>query len=169
VDEDPVRAALDGARGLARSRPGRRAARSSSRRRSTDDQSRRGGYSGPAADATDPQPVGEVLAGYVGERGWRGPLNAARVFADWPGLVGTDVAAHCTPASLRDGELTVRAQSTAWATQLRLLAGTLLARLADELGPDVVRKLVVTGPTAPSWKHGTFTVRGGRGPRDTYG
>lgn len=167
MDDDPVRAALAGARNLARDRPIRR----TGRRRSGDQDrgSRRGGYSGPAPDATDPQPVGEVLARYVGERGWRAPLNSARVFSDWAAIVGQDVAAHCIPASLRDGELTVRAESTAWATQLRLLSGKLLARLVEELGGDVVRKIVITGPTAPSWKHGGFSVRGARGPRDTYG
>jgi predicted nucleic acid-binding Zn ribbon protein len=65
--------------------------------------------------------------------------------------------------------LRIAAESTAWATQLRLLAGTLLARLVAELGPDVVTKLSISGPTGPSWKHGGRSVRGGRGPRDTYG
>jgi predicted nucleic acid-binding Zn ribbon protein len=65
--------------------------------------------------------------------------------------------------------LRIAAESTAWATQLRLLAAAMLARLVAELGPDVVTKLVITGPTAPSWKHGGFSVRGARGPRDTYG
>ena len=36
------------------------------------------------------------------------------------------------------------------------------------VGGDVVTKLRVVGPTAPSWKKGPRTVRG-RGPRDTYG
>jgi predicted nucleic acid-binding Zn ribbon protein len=130
----------------------------------------RGGYSGPARDeAADPHPLGEVLAGYVEDRGWHRPLAEARVFAEWPALVGTDVAAHCVPSALRDGELRIAAESTAWATQLRLLAAAMLARLVAELGPDVVTKLVITGPTAPSWKHGGFSVRGARGPRDTYG
>ena len=47
--------------------------------------------------------------------------------------------------------------------------GTLLARIVAELGPDVVTRIVVTGPVAPSWKHGPRSVRGARGPRDTYG
>lgn len=163
---DPAAAALANARALARGRPSRRTRR---RRAESDERPRRGGYSGPGPDSTDPQPVGAVLAGYVDDRGWQRPLNQARVFSDWAAIVGADVAAHCQPVSLRDGELSVRAQSTAWATQLRLLAGTLLARLADELGPGTVAKLVVTGPTGPSWKHGRFTVPGSRGPRDTYG
>jgi predicted nucleic acid-binding Zn ribbon protein len=165
---DLPRAALTEAREIARARP----RRGPGRRRERSDTAtgeRRGGYSGPAPDERDPQPIGRVLAGYVEERGWQLPLAQARVFADWAALVGPDVAGHSTPVALREGELKISAQSTAWATQLRLLAGTILARLVDELGPDVVTKLIITGPVGPSWKHGHFSVRGTRGPRDTYG
>jgi len=164
---DLTRAALTDARQIARARP----ARSTGRRRPREDTAgaRRGGYSGPAPDEIDPQPVGRVLAGYVEDRGWQLPLAEARVFADWSALVGDEVAAHCTPIGLRDAELKISAESTAWATQLRLLAATLLTRLVAELGPEVVTKLIITGPLGPSWKHGGFSVRGTRGPRDTYG
>lgn len=110
-----------------------------------------------------------MIRAAAGDLGWERPLNQGRVFADWAGLVGRDVAAHCRPESLRERELTVQAESTAWATQLRLLSSTMLARLAAELGPDVVASLRITGPTGPSWKHGRFSVPGARGPRDTYG
>jgi predicted nucleic acid-binding Zn ribbon protein len=172
---DIAAAALADAQRIARAKPrrgtaaGRRVRRENLAGRSVTDRNR-GGYSGPGRDdGVDPHLVGDVLAGYVDERGWARPLAAARVFAEWPALVGSDVAAHCAPATLRDGELRIAAESTAWATQLRLLSATLLARLVAELGPEVVTKLVITGPTAPSWRHGAFTVRGARGPRDTYG
>jgi predicted nucleic acid-binding Zn ribbon protein len=166
---DLVRAALAGAQRIARTRPKGRLRRRRGAAEGQDAQRRRGGYSGPAPDDTDPQELGSVLAGYIGDRGWDRPLAEARVFADWTSLVGADVAAHCAPAQLREGELRVTAESTAWATQLRLLAASLLARLADELGPDVVHKVVITGPVGPSWRHGPRSVRGARGPRDTYG
>jgi predicted nucleic acid-binding Zn ribbon protein len=165
---DIARSALTDARQMARGRPVRKAGRRGSAK-SPAPGARRGGYSGPGPDENDPQPVGNVLAGYVEDRGWQLPMAQARVFADWAGLVGADVAAHSTPMVLRDGELKVSAESTAWATQLRLLAATLLARLVAELGPDVVSKLSITGPIGPSWKHGGYSVRGTRGPRDTYG
>lgn len=131
---------------------------------------RRGGYSSAKPDPVrDPQRLGDLLGGYVADQGWQRPLAQARVFADWSELVGADVAGHCSPSTLTEGELHIQAESTAWATQLRLLASTLLARLVAELGPEVVTKLVITGPTAPSWKHGGRSVRGARGPRDTYG
>ena len=167
-DDDPARAALAGARGSSRTSGRRRPTR---RRRRPDEPGRnRGGYSAPGPDpARDPQLLGALLPGYVADLGWERPLADARVFAQWSSLVGADVAAHCEPQSLRDGELRITAESTAWATQLRMLAGTLLARLVAELGPHVVTKLVISGPTAPSWKHGPRSLRNGRGPRDTYG
>ena len=91
------------------------------------------------------------------------------MFADWPTLVGAEIAGRCAPVSLREGELRLAAESTAWATQLRLMSGTLLARLVAELGPNVVTRLHISGPVGPSWKHGAWSVHGARGPRDTYG
>lgn len=165
--DDLARRALAGAQRIARPRPNRTA--KTVRRRGRTDQRQAGYHSGPAPDENDPQPIGQLLAGYVDERGWQLPLAEARVFADWAALVGEDVAAHSTPTALHDGELRVTAESTGWATQLRMLAGTLHARLVAELGPDVVTKLIIAGPSGPSWKHGGYSVRGGRGPRDTYG
>jgi predicted nucleic acid-binding Zn ribbon protein len=168
-DTDLARAALAGARRIAR--PRRRGRDGGRRTRRENLMGRnKGGYSGPGPDsASDPQRIGPLLAGYLDERGWDKPLAQARVFAEWPALVGADVAAHCAPQSLNNGELRIAAESTAWATQLRLLSSTLLARLVAELGPQVVTKLIITGPVGPSWKHGGWSVRGGRGPRDTYG
>lgn len=93
---------------------------------------------------------------------------AAGVLANWDRLVGPDIAAHCRPASLVDGELVLVAESSAWATQLRLLTRTLSARLTEQVGPGVVRGIVVRGPVQADWRKGPRRVRG-RGPRDTYG
>jgi predicted nucleic acid-binding Zn ribbon protein len=65
--------------------------------------------------------------------------------------------------------LTIAADSSAWATQLRLLAGALLRRLNEELGHGTVTKVVVHGPGRGSWRRGPLAARDGRGPRDTYG
>lgn len=126
------------------------------------------GYSGPGPDPRDPQPFGAVLARLVKARGWQRPAAEATVFGAWERVVGPDVAEHSRPVKLEGGELTVEAESTAWATQLRLLAGSLLQRIAAEVGHNVVTKLHIHGPAAPSWSRGPRRVRG-RGPRDTYG
>ncbi|MFI9640361.1 DUF721 domain-containing protein [Micromonospora sp. NPDC051925] len=126
------------------------------------------GYSGPGPDPRDPQPLGAVLERLMKARGWQQPAAEATVFGAWERVVGAEIAQHSRPVKLEDGELTVEARSTAWATQLRLLAGSLLRRIAGEVGHNVVRKLHIHGPAAPSWSRGPRRVRG-RGPRDTYG
>jgi predicted nucleic acid-binding Zn ribbon protein len=90
------------------------------------------------------------------------------VFSNWSTLVGGDIAEHTKPVALEGGALTVQAESTAWATQLRLLQRQILKRIADGVGNDVVRRIKVQGPAAPCWRYGPRHVPG-RGPRDTYG
>ncbi|PWR09510.1 DUF721 domain-containing protein [Micromonospora acroterricola] len=126
------------------------------------------GYSGPGPDPRDPQPLSVVLDRLMKARGWQQPAAEATVFGAWERVVGAEVAQHSRPVKLENGELTVEARSTAWATQLRLLAGSLLKQIAREVGHNVVRKLHIHGPAAPSWSKGPRRVRG-RGPRDTYG
>ena len=124
--------------------------------------------SGAHPDDRDPQLLGPTLDRLVADQGWETDAAVGGVMGRWAEIVGSEVAAHAEPVSWTDGELVVQADSTAWATQIRLLAPTLLARLAAELGPGTVRSVTVRGPSAPSWKKGLRSVPG-RGPRDTYG
>ena len=121
------------------------------------------GYSG-----RDPLGLGNVVNRMVAERGWSSPVAVGSVMSRWRELVGEDIASHCTPESFEGTVLRVRCDSTAWATQLRLLSTALLDRFRRELGDGVVTSLHVLGPAAPSWRKGSRHVRG-RGPRDTYG
>ncbi len=164
-----ARAALEAARARREAaRPRRRSTESPSGSADGSSGRRPRGYSGPGPDPRDPQPLSAVMARLVKARGWQRPTAEATVFGAWEKVVGADVAAHCRPVKLEGGELTVEAESTAWATQLRLLAAKLLVRIAGEVGPNVVTKLHIHGPAAPSWNRGPRRVRG-RGPRDTYG
>nr|QLK01101.1 DUF721 domain-containing protein [Micromonospora carbonacea] len=161
-----ARAVLDAAKA-------RRAAATKTRRRSVVSGDGEGGrrlrgYSGPGPDPRDPQPLGVVLGRLMKARGWEQPAAEATVFGAWERVVGPEVAQNSRPVKLENGELTVEARSTAWATQLRLLAASLLRQIASEVGHNVVRKLHIHGPAAPSWSRGPRRVRG-RGPRDTYG
>ncbi|HWC35562.1 MAG TPA: DciA family protein [Mycobacteriales bacterium] len=125
-------------------------------------------WSGAGPDARDPARLGDAVHDLVRDRSWERTLTAAGLLPRWADIVGADIAAHCRPERLTDGELTCVAESTAWATQLRLLNRQLLARIAAEVGDGVVTRLRVHGPTAPDWRHGPLRVMG-RGPRDTYG
>lgn len=124
--------------------------------------------SGARPSARDPQPVGAVADAIITVRGWEEPLEVAGVVGRWREIVGEEVAEHATIERFEDGHLVVRASSTAWATQVKLLQGELRRRISAVVGADVVREITVLGPAGPSWKHGLRSVRG-RGPRDTYG
>jgi predicted nucleic acid-binding Zn ribbon protein len=119
--------------------------------------------------ATDPQPLAEAIGGLLDDEGWTLAAATGSVFGRWAQIVGRDLAAHTTPEKLTDGELTVAADSTAWATQLRLLSGQLIKRLNAELGDGSVLRVRVVGPVTSARQPGQWRVRGSRGPRDTYG
>jgi len=128
-----------------------------------------GSFSGAYPDERDPQLLGGEVGRLVNQRGWGLDLQVRGVFARWTEVVGEEIGAHSTPETLTDGTLVVRTDSSAWATQLKLLAPTLVKRLNTELGSGTVTVVEVLGPHAPSWKHGKRGLRDGRGPRDTYG
>jgi predicted nucleic acid-binding Zn ribbon protein len=161
------RSALESARAASRRSPRRSGARRVAGRRGAE--MRRGGYSGPGPDPRDPQPFGTLVRRLVEDRGWEATAANASILSNWAGVVGAELAGRCQPVSLRDGELTLAAESTAWATQLRgVLLPMLMTRIRSELGPDVVTRIRVHGPTAPTWGSGPRRIAG-RGPRDTYG
>jgi predicted nucleic acid-binding Zn ribbon protein len=169
---DAVRAALGRARAAAAARgdkpgqPGRAAAiyaRNKERREGANTRS------GARPDARDPQGVASAISRLVAERGWSETVAVGGVLGRWEAVVGADIAAHCTPLSFADGVLTVAADSSTWAAQVRLLTPTLLRKLADEVGEGTVQRIVVRGPSASSWKHGPRVAPGSQGPRDTYG
>lgn len=166
---DAAQAALNRMRDAAAARGEiRRApARSASQKTRRSSQSTRG-FSQFHASGRDPLGLGKVVGRLVAERGWSSPVAVGSVMAEWATLVGPEISAHCTPESFTDTTLHVRCDSTAWATQLRLLSISLLDKFRAELGEGVVTSIQVLGPSAPSWRKGGRSVNG-RGPRDTYG
>ena len=125
--------------------------------------------SGARPDDRDPQLLDQAMGRLIANHGWELDLKVQGVFGRWAELVGSEVADHCTPESFDDGRLVVRTDSTAWATQLKLLAPSVVRRLNTELGHGTVTVIEVLGPHLPSWTKGRLSSRDGRGPRDTYG
>lgn len=118
----------------------------------------------------DPKPLGAILDNLIEAEEFGVPSSIANLSARWPDIVGPEVAAHVQIESFHEESktLNLRTDSTAWATQLRLLAAQIVQKITDEFGENVVENLSVNGPKAPSWIYGKRRVPG-RGPRDTYG
>ena len=123
----------------------------------------------PREKIGDPQSLSSVLSELVTTRDWRQGIAEGSLFTEWVSVVGADIGSHSTPISLVDGVLTVQASSTAWATQLTLMATSLLKTISNSAPGALVEEILVLPPGAPSWKKGIRTIRNSRGPRDTYG
>ena len=118
---------------------------------------------------TDPQSLSSVLSEVIQNRNWNQGVAEGNLFSDWSTIVGSEIAEHTTPISLVDGKLTIQSSSSAWATQMRLMQDELLKTISSSAPGALVEALVFIGPHAPSWKKGLRTIKGARGPRDTYG
>lgn len=165
---DLVRRTLEEARGAARQQ-----GKNVGRGRHAPEQRRAGGsgrrrWSGPGPDSRDPQLLGSLTNEVAKTRGWSGRVAEGAVFGRWRAVVGDQIAAHAEPTALHDGVLTISAESTAWATQLRMVQAQILAKIGAAVGDGVVKSLKIVGPVGPSWRKGPRSVPG-RGPRDTYG
>ena len=117
----------------------------------------------------DPTLISDVLTNLVSDRQWESGLAEGNLFAQWEKIVGSDIATHTNPISILDGVLLIQCSSTAWATQLQSVHDQLVETISSSAPGALVESLRFTGPTAPSWKKGIRTIRGARGPRDTYG
>jgi predicted nucleic acid-binding Zn ribbon protein len=122
----------------------------------------------PFGSGRDPHGIEDVLDGLTSRLGWNSPLARAELLASWTGLVGAETAEHSTPVAIEDGVLTVHCDSTAWATQLRLMRGNITTEIARTYPDAGIESIKFEGPNAPSWKRGPRSIPG-RGPRDTYG
>ena len=118
---------------------------------------------------TDPQLISDVLKNLIQDREWQSGIAEGNLFANWENIVGAEIAEHTEPIAILEGVLTIRTSSTAWATQLNLISNDVLASLQASAPGALVEKLSIIGPQGPTWKRGLRTIRGARGPRDTFG
>jgi predicted nucleic acid-binding Zn ribbon protein len=116
----------------------------------------------------DPGSFAEAMGALTNQMGWSTDLARADLMHQWEEIVGSDIAAHTIPAGVSEGVLEIHCDSSAWATQLRLMRGELVENLAHRFPEATIVELSIKAPGVPSWKHGRRSVPG-RGPRDTYG
>jgi predicted nucleic acid-binding Zn ribbon protein len=107
----------------------------------------------------DPRSFGAAIRDLLADRGWEQQAAVGGVFGNWAQIVGRELAEHTTPTAFEDGEVVVAADSTAWATQVRVLAPTLVRRLNEELGDGTVQRVKVQGPTSGRRRPGAWRIR----------
>jgi predicted nucleic acid-binding Zn ribbon protein len=91
--------------------------------------------------------VGEVLNSLGVRLGLGRSADVGIIWKRWDQIVGTTIAGHAEPSSLRDGLLRIRAESPAWAAELSYLAGEIKTRANELVGRDAITDVRVwTGP-----------------------
>jgi predicted nucleic acid-binding Zn ribbon protein len=122
----------------------------------------------PFGGGRDAVGLGEVIDSLTAKLGWNSPLAQSELLASWAEIAGAETAEHSTPVGIEEGVLTVTCDSTAWATQLRLMRSQIATQIALRFPEAGIESVRFQGPNAPSWKRGPRAIPG-RGPRDTYG
>jgi predicted nucleic acid-binding Zn ribbon protein len=137
---------------------------SDARKRAT----REPGSTRPFGGGREPEGLGSVMDAMTSRLGWNSPLAQSELLASWAEIAGAETAEHSTPVGIDEGVLSVRCDSTAWATQLRLMRVQVMTSIATRYPDAGIQSVRFEGPGAPSWKKGPRSIPG-RGPRDTYG
>jgi predicted nucleic acid-binding Zn ribbon protein len=111
--------------------------------------------------------VADLLPKILDEVGLGGASDAIRLLHAWDAALGAPNAVHCRPEGLRGGTAWGRVRDSAWMQRVQLDKPRILARLAEALGPGVVRDLRLRiGPVddpAPSGSRGSPDRSGSSG------
>ncbi|MCU1481565.1 MAG: hypothetical protein JWQ19_2351 [Subtercola sp.] len=126
------------------------------------------GESVPYGLGRDPKGISSVMDALTNDLGWSGSLAKSDLMLAWREIAGDETAEHSHPTEITDSVLSVQCDSTAWATQLRLMRSMIMTRIANEYPEAGIQSIRFLAPDAPSWKRGSRSIPG-RGPRDTYG
>lgn len=101
--------------------------------------------------------LGDLLDGAGARFGMDQTRRIGVVWRKWREIVGPEVAAHAQPSSLRKGVLRVRADSPAWANEIKYLGEEIRSRANEVAGSDVVSEVRLwvgtrdrEGPSPPS-------------------
>lgn len=89
----------------------------------------------------EPKRVSASLGDAARALGAEGAVELAALRSAWPATAGELVAAHCQPAEVRNGCLTVVVDNPAWASEVRIFQGELLSRVRSVV-PSVRRIMV---------------------------
>lgn len=88
--------------------------------------------------------ISQTLQKVLTARGLSGRLGIYRVIGRWDSVVGTVIARHAQPHSIRGKKLTVQVDSPVWMQQLALLKPDLIEKVNKGLGPETVKEIKLT-------------------------
>ncbi|MFF3733361.1 DciA family protein [Streptomyces sp. NPDC002476] len=108
-------------------------------------------------DGREPTGFAAVLQGLMADRAWDVPAAGGSILDQWAAIaagLSPKLAAHVEAVAFHaeTGQLDLRPDSPAYATQLRLISARIVAAANDAVGTQAVRsvRVLVVGATAPA-------------------
>lgn len=95
-----------------------------------------------SARSNNPQPLGELLEDVIERLGVQEKVDEARVVDAWDAVAGDQVRKVTESAWMKGGTLYVKIASAAWRQELHMNRRAWRQRINDELGKEVVEKMV---------------------------
>lgn len=87
--------------------------------------------------------VSAVLATVAKRLGLETKLLEFQLRRDWPAIVGQPIAAHTRPDQIRFKKLYLLVENSVWMQQLTFLKPTLLAKINEAAGTELVTEIVL--------------------------
>ncbi|MFE5669093.1 DciA family protein [Streptomyces niveus] len=113
-------------------------------------------------DGREPTGFAAVLQGLMADRAWDVPAAGGSILDQWPDIaagLSPKLAAHVEAAAFHaeTGQLDLRADSPAYATQLRLITSRIVAAANDAVGTQTVRtvRVLAFGAVGPAHREAT--------------
>lgn len=112
--------------------------------------------------------LGQAVGRHIRDQGWEHDLANGWIMSNWSKLVGEGIAAHTEPIKIEGHVVFVQCDNSNWATQLRYAQRTILQKIAEKIGPNIITELRIHGPKQHRNYKGRMWVKP-QGSKDTYG
>ena len=88
--------------------------------------------------------LGDVLSQLVKDLGFEKKFEEMEVIAQWPDVVGRQIASHTHAVSCEGGKLFVEVDSASWRQELFYMKVDILKRLNHGAGQEIVQDIILT-------------------------
>ncbi len=120
------------------------------------------------AKATSLDSFGTILSGLAKRLGLETRLQELRLQHHWHDIMGEPIASHTWPAQIRFKKLYLTVRNSVWLQQLTFLKPTLLAKLRDEVGTELIGEIVLRVGEIPSPRSAPAAASPGGNPAEAH-
>lgn len=91
---------------------------------------------------TEAKNVGQIINDLLQKENLDVALDEHRASALWPQIVGDGINRYTISRSVRDGVMTVRLSSASLANELMLIRASIIQRINEALGREIIREII---------------------------